>query len=549
MGGARVEGVTEPRPDRPVAFRAVSSRSSGWPALIAVIPLAVPLLRLLLVWPQVWLWGDQALIDVNTSRVVGGHTLLGPYSRYGWHHPGPMWFWWLAPFRLLTHASPTALVAAYLAQGVILVVLIVVVTRRLLGLRAAWIMAGLLIAFVWSFGYQRLLLLWSPYAMALPALLLMLSAATFAVTRRPWLPLLAMAMVGSFMVQTDISTSIVVGTVCLAAAACRLAAWRAGALQGEASTHHRHRWVAPVLVGLALAVVWAPPLYQQFVQPPGNVRLVKQFAEGDQGPRSGVRQGLRAVNSIVAGYPSRLGEDGQGHDADPATIQDGWGWRIGIVYVAGGALLAVAAWRRGDRRRSALAVISVTAVIGAYLSGAQVTGPLYPYLLYWTQIVVVPLWLLAAERVLALIQTRSPVLVRARAVRIGAVAVIAASACIVASTSFDQPVATGSSVDIARSSWRLVEGAVTDPDVETVTIRLSSLNAGPVAAAIADQAVRRGRSVGFSPEFAFLVDADFVGSTHPDLELYVRSSLDPPAPPDQYQLIGSVGGFEIYGRR
>src|SRR5712692_3882804 len=37
--------------------------------------------------------GDIALIESYTIDASGGDLLVGPYSRFGWHHPGPIYFY------------------------------------------------------------------------------------------------------------------------------------------------------------------------------------------------------------------------------------------------------------------------------------------------------------------------------------------------------------------------------------------------------------------------------------------------------------------------
>ncbi len=39
---------------------------------------------------------DPALLELGV-RAVGRHAVLvGPYSRFGWNHPGPLYLYWLA---------------------------------------------------------------------------------------------------------------------------------------------------------------------------------------------------------------------------------------------------------------------------------------------------------------------------------------------------------------------------------------------------------------------------------------------------------------------
>jgi len=44
---------------------------------------------------------DQAILEIYTLHAVRGFWTLGPYSQFGWHHPGPLYFYLLRIFRLL----------------------------------------------------------------------------------------------------------------------------------------------------------------------------------------------------------------------------------------------------------------------------------------------------------------------------------------------------------------------------------------------------------------------------------------------------------------
>ena len=41
---------------------------------------------------------DTAVIESYTLQASQGRLLLGPYSRFAWHHPGPFYFFLMAPF-------------------------------------------------------------------------------------------------------------------------------------------------------------------------------------------------------------------------------------------------------------------------------------------------------------------------------------------------------------------------------------------------------------------------------------------------------------------
>src|SRR5580765_4791246 len=60
-------------------------------------------------------FGDTAVIESYTWMASTGDLLLGPYSRFQWHHPGPVAFFWIAPFYALSGARPAGLGAGALA--------------------------------------------------------------------------------------------------------------------------------------------------------------------------------------------------------------------------------------------------------------------------------------------------------------------------------------------------------------------------------------------------------------------------------------------------
>jgi len=64
---------------------------------------ALILLTFLLVatTPHAFPYGDVAVIELVTGAATRQFVALGPYSQYGWHHPGPLMFYALAPFAVL----------------------------------------------------------------------------------------------------------------------------------------------------------------------------------------------------------------------------------------------------------------------------------------------------------------------------------------------------------------------------------------------------------------------------------------------------------------
>src|SRR5262245_13575849 len=76
-------------------------------------------------------FGDTAVIESYTWMASNGDLLLGPYSRFQWHHPGPLAFFWIAPFYMLSGARAAGLNAGALALNLAaLAILTSIVIRR-----------------------------------------------------------------------------------------------------------------------------------------------------------------------------------------------------------------------------------------------------------------------------------------------------------------------------------------------------------------------------------------------------------------------------------
>ncbi len=73
---------------------------------------------------------DIAVIESYTLLASQGNLLLGPYSRFQWHHPGPLYFFWMVPFYVLSGFRTTGLYAGALALNLLSLSLIVWVLAR-----------------------------------------------------------------------------------------------------------------------------------------------------------------------------------------------------------------------------------------------------------------------------------------------------------------------------------------------------------------------------------------------------------------------------------
>src|SRR6478752_878633 len=224
-----------------------SSRASASVAIVGVtlVPLVVAFVALFTgKRGRITPWGDTALLELSV-RDVGSHVLLlGPYSRYHWHHPGPLLFDWLAvPYRLLGSNARALNQGSLLTAAIAIGVVAWVVHRRGGTALVAWsmVVAGLLI---WAVGPDVVRSPWNPWITVLPLL---------AVIALAWNATAG----GSFVVQSHVGYAAVTlavlggaGVIVLVTAVRRRIAWKPVIVAGLVS------------VGVLL-VLWAPPVYQQ----------------------------------------------------------------------------------------------------------------------------------------------------------------------------------------------------------------------------------------------------------------------------------------------
>ncbi|HZD66509.1 MAG TPA: hypothetical protein VE152_10475, partial [Acidimicrobiales bacterium] len=190
-------------PAQPGLARRVLDRAPLAPTILGAC-LAVGLVRVLAVLGRpVTPYGDPAIIEIQTRMAIRFQALLGPYSRFGWHHPGPAYFYALAPFYALAGHSMAALVLGQLVINATAAIAVVLIIRRRLGEGVARWAAAAVGVYVAVSGPAVLLYVWNPLILSLPFLLMVVLVAVAATGSLPALAWAAVA--GTFVGQSDVS--------------------------------------------------------------------------------------------------------------------------------------------------------------------------------------------------------------------------------------------------------------------------------------------------------------------------------------------------------
>ncbi len=493
--------------ERPAAERARRAGAGCWesllrlaPALLVVAPFAVAAGRVFTVPGQLMFAGDQALIGLDVHDAARLEQLVGPYSRYGWAHPGPIWFYLLAPVQQLG-GDGAALVAAFaVVNALFAAALVLVVAQRSTVL--AWVAAALVLGLVLRLPAEFLVVPWNPFALLLPtALLLVLGAAAVAGGRAALL--LWTAVVGSFLVETHVGTLPMVGLVLVVTAA-------AAGYRSRRDPRHRapRRHLAlPVTV---LVLVWVPPAAQQLAGATGqgNLSRIASFFLHPTGEvaANGLAGSVAAVARLLAMAP--LGRGPGPWEVQHAT-SPGTALTVLLLQVAAAAGLVVTGRWCGLDRPAAVGALVLVALAAGVLAAYSATGPLYWYLIVWVAVLPLCTALGYAALAVALVARRRP----APNLRRGALATAVVSAVALtvgASLSLVSGLTALPDSPGVHAAVALADRAVGERPV--LTLRLSTHDHWPVAAGLVDELTGRGHRVLVDPSLADLVGSDRVAN-------------------------------------
>lgn len=401
------------------------------------------------------LWSDAALIEITVRRAAGFEQLLGAYSRFGWHHPGPAYFYGLAPFETLL--GPRGMLAGTWTINMAACLATVLAIRRAAGHTAACFASVVLVGLVASMPMAFNWAVWNPMVVTMPLVLVAVLAA------RAWTGSVPSSvgalLVGSFVLQAHVGMlpivsasfafaviGIVVGSRTRRRSDRRSREREASDLGRLASSGAR-LWVAATVAGLLL--IWLPPITEEVasgatggnfsalakfaLDPGGRTTYPPELAVFDSTIRPGATGVARTVVQQTTSFPLS-------YDLERSVVSDSYpiSWPRLACFVA----LSVCATAIVVRRRrvppiaSPLATWSLVGLVATIFAVSMSAGPQYWFLSHWAAAVFVPT-ALAGGVVLASAIESQPEAGRPR----GLLAALAALVVVVASVAlFRSPV-------------------------------------------------------------------------------------------------------------
>lgn len=496
------------------------------PPLLGALPFLVLFGALAGERPRITAYGDRAVTALAVRDLLRGRQLLGAYSRYGWHHPGPAFFLPLAAAHTALGGMSWALDAGMLLAAAIPAGLIVALVAHRAGWRAGMATAGAVGIYLHAIRPVTLRDPWNPWGLLLPmGLLVVLCAGAGSGSLAS---MSGAVLVTSVLVQTHVGAApvsialLVIGAALLFGSRrgrpLGAAEWRSGAV------------IVPLLGAVAL---WVPPIVQQATgHDPNLSELWRFFIQGDPG---------HSLSTAVATVGSRLRLIPFGNQADLLAGSPSVGWSgagAGLAtlaaYTIGGGFTGLIGHRVGNRFTRSGGILTIGAAWAAVFAVRSVQGPLDGFLVAW--ITAIPLGLAATLAALVPVRkvgTRwwapSTAAVTAAAVAVGALGTALAT-----SAAASAPPARTEDAPAVRDAWARLAPHLGDRP-SAVLLRVDDPYGWPVQAGLALLVEEHGWHAHVTDDWAFMFGPSRRMTGDEPIVATLRA-VSPPGPQEQLTL-------------
>jgi ABC-type multidrug transport system fused ATPase/permease subunit len=241
--------------------------------------------------------GDGAILEMSTRDVFSRGILLGPYSRFSFFHPGPLYFVIRYPFYMAMgqNSSSLLIVTALLASSCLFGAWYVI--RKLTNRFTSILFSAVVALFLLNTDKTLWLSDWNPYIIMFPGMLYAVIMAAVGVRETRYLYLAVFA--GSFIAQTHIGGIPALVFSAILALVCAVYPWM---ITSKTSIGSGYR-LKHIMTGLALLLVlWAPPVYEEVTaEPRGNLTKIREFFE-EPGSNQNSDTAFQAWSEMQSGF-------------------------------------------------------------------------------------------------------------------------------------------------------------------------------------------------------------------------------------------------------
>jgi hypothetical protein len=367
--------------------------------LVALSPLVIGAVSIVQRgFPPGALFGDRAILGLTAADAWRAPVLLGPYSRFYWHHPGPLYFYVLNVLGTVFGGGTVGFVLGAVAINVAAVTGILVLALRRGG-RALVVWSAILVA-AYLFAIDPVPFdIWNPSVTLIAFALVLLLA--WSVTCRDWWAMPWLALVASFAVQTHVG--LVPGVAMALGFVVVVSVVRQRRRTTPLGDDERRTVGRALLSSLAVIfVVWLPPVIQELTSSRGNLSDLVQFFTRPGTPHT-LSEGLTntglQATLMLRGVLDSVSLMADGHQGLTLALL--------VSAVAFGVAVFAALRARADDTVVLLGLVGAELAVGVY-GVTKVVGPIQYYLVQWISAVGFVLWFAVGKAGLDFARARRP---------------------------------------------------------------------------------------------------------------------------------------------
>ena len=317
---------------------------------------------------------DIAVIESYAHLTRSALVDVGPYSRFGWHHPGPLFIYLEAPFYAAAGDRTAGLQAGALVINV-LAVATLLWTLFAAGERSMAACAAIGVGmFVWR-APELLTSPWNPHVLVLPTLAFVGVSAAVMTGAVTWLP--AATVFATFVTQTHVGLAPVV----LVVSAGVILSIADRFVRSQAVTERAHIRNAFALSAALALVLWSLPLFDVFVHQGGNLGAIWRFFASESHRTQPAGDAYRIWAAVFGAWPTAAFTLATG--VPQVVSRAAWLqlWSVGQLAL----LLVVAAWSAasGRRMRASISVLLFLTALVAMWSVSRIEETVMDHEVFW----------------------------------------------------------------------------------------------------------------------------------------------------------------------
>lgn len=314
---------------------------------------------------------DIAVIESYTRLATSGALQVGAYSRFQWHHPGPLPFYLLAPFYMLGAGRTAALNAGAAVLSLESIGLVLwSLWRRRPPLAA---LTGLSLAlYAWR-GAEALTSPWNPHMPVLPLTALLVASADVFAGATFMLPVVA--LLASVVAQAHVALVPTALAVALPTALASIA--RAFGRDGGRAAR-----CSLALAFAVLLLAWALPLAEQVTaEPRGNMTELARFFLGRHGAGQSLPAAVSAWSDMLVGVlrPDFYVAHGWPFVESPVR----WAEWMSLLLVSVITLGTARALLQRDRFMASLGTVLLLSCAVALWSSTRIEETIFDHDVFW----------------------------------------------------------------------------------------------------------------------------------------------------------------------